>query len=162
MNENTNIDSDVQELGQILGSFQDQNTQDASVTNPDNNIDSDVQELGSIMSGTQNTNVDNQTVDPISLIKKYFPESEWSNAEKVMQAESGGKADNIGDNYPINGQTIPSVGLFQIRTLPGRPTAEQLKDPEFNVKYAADMWKSQGWEPWTTARKMRLPGTTPL
>lgn len=103
-----------------------------------------------------------QTEDPISLIQKYFPPSEWSNAEKVMQAESGGKSNDVGDNYPINGQTIPSYGLFQIRALPGRPDPSKLVDPDFNVQYAANMWKSQGWEPWTTARKMGLPGTTPL
>jgi hypothetical protein len=101
-------------------------------------------------------------VDPIELIHKYFPKSEWENAQKVMQAESGGKSDAVGDNYPIRGETIPSVGLFQIRTLPGRPPADQLKNPEFNVQYAAKMQKEQGWEPWTTARNMGLPGTTPL
>ena len=91
-----------------------------------------------------------------TLVQKYFPKDQWANAMKVMQGESGGRADAVGDNYPIRGQTIPSVGLFQIRTLPGRPSAEQLKDPEFNVKYAADMYKSQGWRPWSFAKKIGL------
>jgi hypothetical protein len=92
--------------------------------------------------------------DPESLIKKYFPPEEWDRAKNVMMGESGGRSDAVGDNYPIRGETIPSVGLFQIRTLPGRPTAEQLKNPELNVKYAADMQKNQGWGPWTVAHNL--------
>lgn len=121
--------------------------------------DPDVQ---NIMNISAQMKQESQSKDPISLIHKYFPQSEWANAERVMMAESGGKFDAVGDNYPIRGQTIPSVGLFQIRTLPGRPSLDQLKDPELNVQYAAQMQKEQGWQPWTTARNMGLPGTTPI
>jgi len=100
--------------------------------------------------------------DPISLIQKYFPQHEWENAIKVMQGESGGNSDAVGDNYPIRGRTIPSYGLFQIRALEGRPAPEQLLDPEANVKYAAEMQAAQGWQPWTVARNMGLSGTTPI
>jgi hypothetical protein len=100
------------------------------------------------------TKHNSQTEDPTSLIQKYFPQNEWERAKNVMLHESGGKADAIGDNFPIRGQTIPSVGLFQIRTLPGRPSAQQLSDPDFNVKYAAQMFKEQGWGPWTAAHKL--------
>lgn len=90
------------------------------------------------------------------LIQKYFPQDQWANAQAVMYGESGGRADAVGDDYPIKGQTIPSVGLFQIRTLPGRPSSKQLKDAEFNVKYAAQMQAKQGWQPWSFAKKIGL------
>jgi len=98
----------------------------------------------------QGTNTNNE------LIKKYFPKEQWVNAYRVMMGESGGRSNAVGDNFPIRGETIPSVGLFQIRTLPGRPSAEQLSDPEFNVRYAAQMQKTQGWGPWTAARKLGI------
>jgi len=93
-----------------------------------------------------------------ALIKKYFPKAEWQRAWNVMQGESGGNPNAVGDNYPIKGIFAPSVGLFQIRTLPGRPSAEQLKNPEFNVKYAANMQSEQGWQPWTVAKKLGYTG----
>jgi len=71
-----------------------------------------------------------------------------------MMGESGGRAEAVGDDYPIAGVYAPSYGLFQIRGLPGRPKKEQLLDPEFNVKYAADMWRKQKWQPWSVAQKL--------
>ena len=88
------------------------------------------------------------------LIRKYFPQEEWDRAYNVMKGESGGNPGAVGDDYPIRGLHAPSYGLFQIRGLPGRPAKEQLLDPEFNTRYAADMWKNQGWGPWTAARKL--------
>ena len=95
-------------------------------------------------------------IDP--LIKKYFPQEQWANAQAVMMGESGGRADAVGDNYTINGVYAPSYGKFQIRALPGRPSPQQLKDPDFNVRYAAQMWRQQGWGPWTVARNLGIVG----
>lgn len=92
----------------------------------------------------------------LGLIQKYFPKEQWQNALNVAKGESGLNPGAIGDNYPIRGQTIPSYGLFQIRALPGRPKPEQLVDPEFNVQYAANLFKAQGWRPWSFARKLGL------
>lgn len=64
---------------------------------------------------------------------------------QVCQAESHGNPAAIGDGHTAH----VSVGLFQIRTLPGRPSIEKLKDPQFNVGYAYDLWKSEGWNPWS-------------
>lgn len=93
-------------------------------------------------------------IDP--YIQKYFPQDQWVNAQRVMQAESGGRADAIGDDYPIRGKTIPSYGRFQIRGFSDRPSKEKLLDPEFNTKYAAEMWKKQGWGPWSTAHTLGI------
>lgn len=93
------------------------------------------------------------------LIQQYFPQDQWMNAYRVMMGESGGNPGAIGDDYMIKGEIRPSHGLFQIRQFPDRPSPEQLRDPEQNVKYAAQMWKSQGWQPWTVARELGLvPG----
>ena len=99
------------------------------------------------------TNISNDYSD---LIKKYFTPDQWNNAYRVMMGESGGRANAVGDNFPIRGETIPSYGLFQIRALPGRPDPSLLSDPEFNVRYAAQMQKTQGWRPWTAARKLGI------
>jgi len=91
-----------------------------------------------------------------ALIQKYFPEDQWANAQAVMMAESGGRADAVGDNFPIRGEVRPSYGLFQIRTFPDRPSPDRLQDPEENVKYAASMFSKQGWGPWTAAKKLGI------
>ena len=92
----------------------------------------------------------------VSLVAKYFPQDQVQNALKVIQGESGGNPQAVGDNYPIKGEIRPSYGLFQIRTFPNRPSPEQLMDPEQNVAYAAQLYKNQGWKPWTAARKLGL------
>ena len=99
-----------------------------------------------------------QIADPkiLQLIKKYFPPNQWANAVAIMNAESGGRPEAVGDNYPINGLLAPSYGLFQIRGLPGRPAPTQLLDPDFNVRYAAQMQQQQTWSPWSTAKKLGL------
>ncbi len=96
---------------------------------------------------TKTTTTSGKDVD--SLIKKYFPQSEWDTARAVMMAESGGNSNAKGDDYPIGGLHAPSYGLFQIRALQGRPGADKLLDPEENIKYAAQMQRSEGWGPWS-------------
>lgn len=80
------------------------------------------------------------------IINKY----DWSTttAMAVCGAESHGYAGNIGDTDTA----YVSCGLMQIRTLPGRPSCETLKDPETNIAYAYAMWKREGWRPWSTCR----------
>ena len=68
----------------------------------------------------------------------------------ICMGESGGNPNAVGDNYVIAGLYAPSCGLWQIRTLKGRPTCEELKNPQTNLEWA---WKisNQGtnWKPWT-------------
>jgi len=68
----------------------------------------------------------------------------------ICLAESSGNPNAVGDNYVIAGLYAPSCGLWQIRTLKGRPTCEELKNPQTNLEWA---WKisNQGtnWKPWT-------------
>ena len=94
-------------------------------------------------------------MDVRRLLEQYFPLDQVENALKVIQSESGGEWWKIGDDYIIpgdiseqQGSPIPSYGLFQIRGFPGRPDKETLMNPEENIKYAADLYKRRGWQPW--------------
>lgn len=70
-------------------------------------------------------------------------------ALNVMRAESGCNPNAKGDNRVIGGIYAPSCGLFQIRTLQGRPTCEQLQDPATNLEWAFKLYRSSGWKPWS-------------
>lgn len=70
-------------------------------------------------------------------------------ASAIMKAESNCNYADVGDRQPINGVLAPSCGLMQIRTLPGRPTCDQLFNADFNIQYAYQLYKAHGWTPWT-------------
>lgn len=95
--------------------------------------------------------------DYTTLIAKYFPANQVLNALRVMQGESGG------DPYAHATQGEDSRGLFQIN-LDAHPQWANLNlyDPETNVRLAAQLYQSQGWQPWTVARNLGLTGTTPI
>lgn len=73
-------------------------------------------------------------------------------AIRVMKAESGCNTNAVGDNYPIRGEIIPSIGLFQIRTLRGRPSSEALKDPATNIAWAYKLYQASRWQPWSVCK----------
>ena len=81
------------------------------------------------------------------LVSQY----EWNVdvALNVMRAESGCNPYAIGDNRVIGGIFAPSCGLFQIRTLQGRPSCEQLQNPTTNVEWAIKLYRASGWKPWS-------------
>ena len=81
------------------------------------------------------------------LVNKY----DWNTtiAKAVCLAESRGDSQAVGDLRVIGGIYAPSYGLMQIRALEGRPNAEKLLDPEFNMQYAYELWSRQGWSPWS-------------
>lgn len=78
-----------------------------------------------------------------SLITKY----DWPDnvAMQICKDESGGSTHAVGDK---NTEYV-SCGLMQIRTLPGRPTCDELKNPETNVAFAYELWLRSGFCPWT-------------
>lgn len=106
-----------------------------------------------------------QTVTPIvtntvptcdsfdSLIAENFGAENLITAKAVMRAESSCRTDAVGDGHITfvqDGVTYGmSCGLFQIRYLPGRPTCEQMKNPSENIRYAGQLFKGQGFYPWS-------------
>ncbi|GAA2749635.1 hypothetical protein [Kitasatospora cinereorecta] len=95
-------------------------------------------------------------------------------AGAVAMAESGGRADAIGDTGLVDAKWGPSIGLFQIRSLrrpqdfgyPDNLRVEQsLSDPEYNTKAAKAIQQQAGnWSAWSTftngAYKQYLNGAT--
>jgi len=89
--------------------------------------------------------------DLVALVQKYFPPDQWDNALAVAQGESGWNP-NAWNQSGENSQ-----GYFQINRA-AHPNAGNMFDPEANVAYAAQLYKQQGWQPWTVARNMGLTG----
>lgn len=71
---------------------------------------------------------------------------------QIAKAESGCNPLAVGDDYPIRGLHAASCGLFQVRTIAGRPTCEALKDPATNVEWAHKIYKGQGYVAWSVCR----------
>lgn len=99
------------------------------------------------------------TVDNLDgLLARHFPAHAIPAAKRIITCESGGNQNAVGDGhltYMHNGaQYGKSYGLFQVRHLPGRPSPEWLLQPENNVEYAARLYRSSSWKPWTCARKV--------
>lgn len=68
----------------------------------------------------------------------------------VLQAESHCRTDAVGDTWVIGGLYAPSCGLFQVRTLEGRPSCDELKDPATNIAWAWKLYNSpRGWTHWS-------------
>lgn len=71
---------------------------------------------------------------------------------QIMRAESGCNPYAVGDTWAINGLYAPSCGLFQVRTLQGRPSCEALKDPATNIEWAYKIYLGQGYGAWSVCR----------
>ena len=73
------------------------------------------------------------------IVEKYFAPQDVTKALYVITYEGGVDPNTGQPRYQING---PASGLFQIEggdRHPGRPTREQLLDPETNAAYAAKL-----------------------
>lgn len=95
------------------------------------------------------------------LVAKYFPADQVDNALAVMHCESGGVSSRVGDTnltYWSDGTLYGySVGLMQVRRLPGRPEKDWLLDPENNIKWSAGLWRARGWQPsWSCATRLGI------
>ncbi len=108
------------------------------------------------------------------LIRATFGE-QADNAIAIAKCESGLKPTQVGDTHimgTLDGELIgDSVGLFQIRTgdagvydskpwnrakANGMSVQEfrvKLTNPEYNVKYAKEMFDRQGWGQWFNCMK---------
>lgn len=88
------------------------------------------------------------------LIIETFGDN-WKIAYAVARAESGLREDAIGDHtLDFRGKDGKvygmSLGVFQIRYLPGRPKVKDLLDAKFNIEYAYKLSKGgTDWSPWS-------------
>lgn len=82
------------------------------------------------------------------IVSKY--NWDYQTAYAVCMAESGGNTNAVGDDFVIAGLHAPSCGLMQIRTLAGRPSCEELKDPITNMDWAYRVSNSgTNFKPWS-------------
>lgn len=85
---------------------------------------------------------------PTSTCEAEILKYDWDTriARAVMLAESGGNPNAVNDNPRTRDY---SVGCFQINLYgdlrKSRPSEAELKNPEINVRYAYNLWKSTGW-----------------
>lgn len=90
-----------------------------------------------------------------SLVSQY----NWNVnvALNVMRAESGCNPSAIGDGhltYYQNGIKYGmSCGMFQVRILPGRPSCNEMQNPELNIAKAYQLYAAGGWKHWTVCNK---------
>lgn len=103
-------------------------------------------ETGALENGEIVNNNSSLTTTSLSIeeqIKKYFGE-DYKMAIAIAKAESNLKHDAINKN--TNG-TI-DVGIFQINDCHGLSIEDRL-DAEKNIKFAYELYKKQGWSPWS-------------
>lgn len=110
-----------------------------------------------------------------NAIRRFWPESEWSNAASVAYLESHWRANAIADTRAKGGGqcNIPytlsdgraalteySVGYFQINICAHGGTFAEWADPETNVSYAASLYRARGnYGAWHySAVRLGLPG----
>lgn len=83
----------------------------------------------------------------IADVAKY----DWDarTAYAILLAESGGnsRAENLTD-YHRSGNCYGSFGLYQLACFRG--AKEKLFDKETNILLAYQIWKKEGWQPWST------------
>jgi len=78
-------------------------------------------------------------------IRKYFPKYAQENAIKIARCESGLDPKIVNwEDAKIPPEYRPSVGCMSIRALDGRPSLEELKDAETNIKMGVKLWKESG------------------
>lgn len=97
------------------------------------------------------------------IVREVFGKDS-ENALKIMQCESRGNPETIGDTHIMtyhSGELVgDSIGLFQIRSgghdfnraKANKMTADEfrtwMKDPESNIKYAKTIFDRRGWFAW--------------
>jgi hypothetical protein len=99
-------------------------------------------------------------VTPKTTIEKLICAKDWDckTALAIAKAESGLRCEAVGDGHIAfmkNGTEYgKSYGVFQIRHLEGRPNPEELLSCEFNINYAYNLYKAQGFKPWSAYKNL--------
>lgn len=102
--------------------------------------------------------------DIVELIRKYFPVTEWSRAERVAGCESGMRSN--AKSKPNKNQTT-DIGVYQLNdggTLQGllsrlgysKEQTYLALNAEWNIMAAHRLWTERGWAPWVCAYKLGI------
>ncbi len=94
------------------------------------------------------------------LVRKYFPKRQWSNAIRVATAENG-KFDPTAQYHNSDKFHSIDTGLFMVNdhwhyekyTKTKKAFRQKLKNPEYNVKIASEIYKTSGWNAWCVVSK---------
>ena len=90
-------------------------------------------------------------------IESYIHTKDWNGdyAIKLFNCESGLNSKALNDN-PLTKDF--SVGIAQINLYGNlakdRPSKEQLYQAKFNIDYAYEMYKKDGFKPWSCVRRV--------
>jgi len=90
-------------------------------------------------------------VEVTALCSMYWPFAEFGRAQLIAQCESGwwtGAWNYVGED---------SRGLFQLN-VEAHPELQEwdLFDPQINAYWAYDLWKREGWHPWSCAHTLGI------
>lgn len=94
----------------------------------------------------------NKPVDIEPTVEQVIASYDWDYdiAYAVMIAESHKRESVVNPEWHYDAKGNPicqgSIGLFQIACIHDSP--EKLKDPEYNIKRAYDIYSEGGWRPW--------------
>ena len=128
-----------------------------------------------LTTNNKSVNISPATQQYRDVISAYEQTVGWDtdNMLAIMQFESRGLSNALASNAAER-----SYGLFQINALDDANRAELAKtewagtsditaigkwlreNPLDNIKFAAFLFQNNGYQPWTAARCLRLPGTT--
>lgn len=83
---------------------------------------------------------------------------------RIARCESGLDPHTVGDSLlpstvAYKALRMPygeSIGIFQIRLLPGRPGKEFLQEVDHNIAYAKQLLDARKYQPWSCARRLGI------
>ncbi len=91
------------------------------------------------------------------MVRKYFPKRQWGNAIRVASAENG-KFNPKAVNYNHDKVKSIDTGLFMCNDYwhykafgfkTKKSFREALKNPDYNVMVASEIWRGGGWNQWS-------------
>ncbi len=94
-------------------------------------------------------------------IHKYFPQSEWANAEKISYCESGMNPMSLNEKNK-NGSV--DRGMFQINSVHAKRFESMYgvnwtigaHDLDLSTKYAKFLYDHSGWNPWVCSKVVHV------
>jgi hypothetical protein len=87
---------------------------------------------------------------PADVAVGYFPGYARATAHCIIRHESGGNPSAVSRTNDHGLFQINGVHARNFQTVTGKPFYPYVYKEAYNGKYAAWLWRQQGWRPWTT------------